>query len=219
MGKEIHPAALEFGQAFVNNAVPKVETQTNLAKTLRVSDSFISKVGNGTHIPSPEIVGRYLEKIPLSETQIDQLFTPYSVLLERKLVPESHIHIPEGTRKKMSEAHKGKPSPMKGKTHSEKARERISGAMKGRPSPHKGKPRSEETKRRIGEAHKGKTHSEDTRKKMSEAHKGKPSPHKGRPRSEETKRRIGEGIRRAAERRRLAKLTPLEPGIETLLEA
>ena len=82
--------------------------------------------------------------------------------------------VSEETKRKISEANKGKPSPNKGK-----------------PSPNKGKPRSEETKRKISEANKGKPsptkgkttwikikhHSEESKIKISESNKGK-SKHK-----------------------------------------
>ena len=58
-------------------------------------------------------------------------------------------HLSEETRKKLSEANKGKPSGMNGKHHSAEARKKLS------------------------EAHKGKSLSVDTRKKLSEAQKGK----------------------------------------------
>ena len=77
----------------------------------------------------------------------------------------------EETRRKISEANKGK-------TLSEEARRKISEANKG-------KPLSEEHRRKIGEARKGKKHSEESRRKMSEAQKGKKH-------SEETRRKISE---------------------------
>jgi hypothetical protein len=63
------------------------------------------------------------------------------------------------TRKRMSEARKGKP-------HSEEHVKNLSRANKG-------KTRSEETRKRISEAHKGKTHLEESIQKMSEKKKGK----------------------------------------------
>lgn len=63
---------------------------------------------------------------------------------------------PEETRRKLSEARKGKTSCMKGKHHSEETKAKISDACKGK---HKGKklrPRSEEHRRKISEANKGK---------------------------------------------------------------
>lgn len=76
------------------------------------------------------------------------------------------------TRKKMSEANKGKPSCMKGKHLSAESCKKISEANKG-------KHRSAETRKKLSEVRKGKHHSEETRKKMSEANKGKPSCAKG----------------------------------------
>lgn len=75
----------------------------------------------------------------------------------------------EESRKKMSEAHKGKP-------RSEETKKKLS------------KPRSEETKKKISETLKGKKHSEETKKKLSEAHKGKHA-------SEETRRKISETLK------------------------
>ena len=72
----------------------------------------------------------------------------------------------EETRKKMSEAHKGKHL-------SKETRRKISIANKGKNNPNYGKHLSEEHKRKIGKSNKGKHHSEETRRKMSEAHKGK----------------------------------------------
>lgn len=85
----------------------------------------------------------------------------------------------------------------KGKTLSEDTKRKLSEAMKGKPSPNKGKTLSEEQKKRISEANKGNTywlgrhHSEETRRKMSEAKKGKQT-FLGLKHSEETKRRISE---------------------------
>ena len=67
-------------------------------------------------------------------------------------------HHSEETRKKMSEAQKGKQL-------SEDTRKKIAEARKG-------KHRSAETRKKMSEAHKGKHNSAEARKKMSEAHKG-----------------------------------------------
>lgn len=102
----------------------------------------------------------------------------------------------EETRKKLSEA-------LKGKTHSEETRRKISEAKKGKPH----KPFSEEAKRHMSEAKKGKPHkpcSEEARKHMSEAAKKKAKDpeyrkklseaQKGKPHnfSEEARKRISE---------------------------
>jgi hypothetical protein len=81
--------------------------------------------------------------------------------------------ISDETKRKLSEAHKGK-------THSEETRRKISEAKKG-------KTHSEETKRKIGEAHKNP--SEETRRKIGEASKGR---NKDRIVSEETRRKMSE---------------------------
>jgi len=84
--------------------------------------------------------------------------------------------VSDDTRRKMSEALKGKPRSKeirrkiseshKGKTHSEESRRNMSESQKG-------KTFSEETKRKLSESQKGKNHSEETRRKMSEARKGR----------------------------------------------
>ena len=113
--------------------------------------------------------------------------------------------VSDETRRKMSEALKGKPRSKeirrkiseahKGKTHSEKSRRNMSESQKG-------KTFSEETKRKLSEAKKGKTHSEETKRKLSESQKGKTfseehkrklsESQKGKSRSEESKRKLSE---------------------------
>lgn len=60
----------------------------------------------------------------------------------------------------------------RGKHRSEETRKKISEANKGKPSPNYGKKMSEEQKKKISEAKKGKHLSEETKKKMGEAKKG-----------------------------------------------
>lgn len=74
------------------------------------------------------------------------------------------------TREKISNGNKGKPSYMKGRTHSEEARQKISQAHKGKPSPNLGKKASLET-----------------RQKQSLAKKGRPSAFLGKSHSPESK--------------------------------
>lgn len=101
----------------------------------------------------------------------------------------------------------GKPSPFKGKHHSEESRRKLSEAHKGNKSClGKHKHHSEETRRKISEAKKGRHHSEESRRKMSEAKKGKHHSEetrrkqsealKGIKRSEETRRKISEAMKR-----------------------
>ena len=90
----------------------------------------------------------------------------------------SGIQHSEETKKKMSEAHKGK-------HHTEESRKKMSEAHKGKESWIKGKHLYEETRNKLSESHKGKVFSIEHCRKLSEAHKGKH-------RSDEAKRKISE---------------------------
>lgn len=68
----------------------------------------------------------------------------------------------------------------KGCKHSEETRKKISEARKGKPAWNKGKKASLETRKKLSESHKGYIATEETRKKLSEALKGKPCPIKGK---------------------------------------
>ena len=107
---------------------------------------------------------------------------------------EGGIHTPESKRK-ISDAIRGKKNPFYGKTHTpetrqklseintgkkhtETSRRKISESLKGRDPWNKGKSglfhHTEEHKRSVSERHKGKVLSDETRRKISESHKGKP---------------------------------------------
>jgi hypothetical protein len=90
------------------------------------------------------------------------------------------------TRKKISEANKGKVIPPA-------TRLKISEALKGRPSPNKGRIASEETRQKQSIARRGSRRSEESRRKMSEAQRliQKPT---GWHHSEETKQKIREAL-------------------------
>ena len=92
------------------------------------------------------------------------------------------------SRKKISEAHKGKH--LSGET-----RGKMSKARKGEKNPMFGKYHSEESKRKVSEAGKGRKCSEETRKKLSEVHKGKNSHMFGKHLSAETRKRISESCK------------------------
>lgn len=83
---------------------------------------------------------------------------------------EAHLgmKMSDETRKKMSESRMGTKNPMYGQTHSEATRKKISDAAKGRP----GRPCTEYQKECARLANLGKIVSEETRKKISEANKG-----------------------------------------------
>ena len=109
----------------------------------------------------------------------------------------------EETRRKLSDANRGKNHPNYGKTFSEETRRKMSASKKnmsdetrkkmsevkkGEHHPFYGKTLSEETRRKMSEAHKGKTHSEQSKRKVGEANKGKTQ-------SEETKRKRSVNIK------------------------
>ena len=73
-------------------------------------------------------------------------------------------HPSEETKKKMSEAKKGR-------TFTEEHRRKMSEAKKGENHPLFGHHHSEESRRKISAAKKGKHHSEETKKKMSDTAK------------------------------------------------
>ena len=75
---------------------------------------------------------------------------PADELIFLTIYEHSSLHKPsKETKKKMSDAKKGKP-------RSAETRKKLSEAHKGKPSPNKGKHFSEETKNKLSEAHKGK---------------------------------------------------------------
>ena len=90
------------------------------------------------------------------------------------------VHQSAETRKKISEAHKGRPSPRKGAHLSAETRKKISESQKGRTP-----------------AMKGKHLSQETRKKLSELRKGANNPHYGKHPSAETLRKMSEASKRS----------------------
>ena len=98
-------------------------------------------------------------------------------------------------KRKMSEAHKGKPSANKGKHFmSDEAREKISSAKKGK----KLGVMSDEHKQKLSDSHKGKVFSDEHKAKISEVNKGKTM-------SEETKRKMSESLKLYHQRKKLQK--------------
>lgn len=75
----------------------------------------------------------------------------------------------DADRKKMSDAHKGKPSPKKGKPGTpltEERKRKMSEFFKGRTSPMKGRKQSEEAKNKMSASRKGIKLSEERRQKI-----------------------------------------------------
>ena len=103
---------------------------------------------------------------------------------------------------------------MSGKKFSEETRKKISEAHKGKIPWNKSKkckPITEEHARKMHEAWKGKHHTEESRRKISEAQKGRPSPRKGATLSEETRKKMSEAAKNMSEehRRKLSEAAKL----------
>ena len=133
----------------------------------------------------PETLEEKYLKTCYSQTELDE-WEKYFIFTFNTLHPNGY-NLEEGgrggvpseeTRRKISNANKGRPAPNKGK-----------------PSPNKGKPMSEEQKKKISVANKGKLMSEEQKKKLSDINKGKPAPNKGIPMSEEQKKKLSESLK------------------------
>jgi group I intron endonuclease len=96
----------------------------------------------------------------------------------------------------MKKLHKEKRTGMHGKNHSEETKKKMSDASKGKEKPWLvGVKKSEETKEKIRQGNLGKTLSEETRKKISENHhdiSGKNNPMYGKTHSPETIEKLRE---------------------------
>ena len=187
--------------------------------------------GHGS-VPIKRAIEKYGQDAFTYEILHDGIIPEFLDDLERGVIEKFNTMAPQGynltygggggspseeTRRKMSEAHKGKKlseehrrkisEAHKDKTFSEEHRRKLSEnnpmkrpevrrkqseAKKGK----KGKTLSEETRRKMSEARKGRTFSEETRRKISEAKKGKSSPMKGKKRSDETKQKMSEAQRK-----------------------
>ena len=112
--------------------------------------------------------------------------------------------VSDETRKKISEAQKGKKSHHYGKKgeksynygrkHTAETRRKMSKAHKGEKHHFYGKKHTPESLRKMSEAQKGKKLSDETRKKMSIVRTGKTAHNKGKKLSDETRRKISEGM-------------------------
>ncbi len=108
--------------------------------------------------------------------------------------------ISEETRKKLSEAGKGRIVSLEtrrkigeaNKNPSLETRKRISEAQKGKKNHRYGKSPSKEMRRKLSKSLKGRIFSLETRKRMSEARKGEKNPLYGKHHSLETRRKISE---------------------------
>lgn len=94
----------------------------------------------------------------------------------------AHAQVLSETRSGENHPMYGKPSPRKGKYHSEESRKRMRANhadISGEKHPMYGKHHTEESKRKNSESHKGKIASDETRKKLSELNKGENNPNYG----------------------------------------
>ena len=176
---------------------------------------------------------------PFELTKYEQIFvdyyTPellYNVRLEC-VDSNQGIAFSEEAKEKMSKAKHGENHPMYGKHRSEETKRKISEAQKGKhPSketrkkmseaklgenhPNYGKHCSEEAKKKMSEANSGKHHSEETRKKMSEAKLGKNHPMYGKHHSKEARKKMSEARRgkhpSEETRKKLSKIFSSEKG-------
>lgn len=110
-------------------------------------------------------------------------------------------HRTEGVKKKISEARKGKhfsdgtkqkmSVSHKGKHYSEEHKRKISETLLASP-PFYGKHHTEETKKKLSEINRGKHHTEETRRKLSETFRGQKHPMYGKYHTEDAKRKLSE---------------------------
>ena len=103
-------------------------------------------------------------------------------------------------REKLSKAHKGIPSGMKGKHHAPEAIEKNRKHNQGRSPWHKGKKLSDEIKQKLSESHRGKPSSrkglkasDETRHRLSQSHMGNKSA-LGHTLSDESKKKISDSL-------------------------
>ena len=93
----------------------------------------------------------------------------------------------EETKRKMSEALKGKNNPNYGKHLSEEHKRKLSEALRG-------KHHTEEARRKMSESKKGRTLSEEHKRKISDAQKGENNHFYGKHHTEETKRKLSKPV-------------------------
>jgi len=105
--------------------------------------------------------------------------------------------VSEETRRKISDAKKGKPPHNKGSRLSDEQKRHLSQINKGKTAHNKGKSPSEESRRKMSESHKGKVLSEEHKRKIGEA---------SRNITDETRRKLSEATTRRHERERAERL-------------
>lgn len=87
----------------------------------------------------------------------------------------------EETRKRMSEALRGRAGPMKGRHHSPEVKAKIAAAVSGERAPFLGRKHSPESLQKMSAAHTGHKRSLDSRRKQSDSVKGERNHRHGKP--------------------------------------
>ena len=181
----------KFPRSFSKKDGAEIDNDEDNLVSLSLADHFrvhyylwkCSKKGYRGMMAKAFVFMRKKAVVYATDETIEQLARDYEEAMKEvaeamkgKPAPNKGKHFSEETRKKMSEAKKGKHP-------SEEARKKLSEAKKGKPSPNKGKHLSEETRKKLSEAKKNM--SAETKKKMSESGKGKKM-------SEESKKKMSE---------------------------
>ena len=138
------------GKAYIGQTIHDAE------KT-RIRDHFRSN-GKGSQLIKDDIE-KYGQDAFTYEILHDGIIPGFLDTLEKEVIAKFNTLAPHGYN--LTEGGGGG-------FRSEETRRKMSEAKKGKPSPNKGKPHSEEHRRKISEAMKGKTLSEETRRKISE---------------------------------------------------
>jgi len=105
------------------------------------------------------------------------------------------VHPTKETRRKMSEAKKGKRNPNYGKHLSAQTKQKLSLAMSGEQSFFYGKHLSPEHRAKIGKRNEGKHPSKRARRRMSESRRGEQNHFYGKHHNSESRKKISEALK------------------------
>jgi len=157
-----------------------------------------SKYGeDALHFEIVEYVERNEDLVAREQYYLDTLKPHYNIRIKAVNAPRpkqqaprvpwnkgKRQHLTEDARARLSESHKGQPSPMKDKKHTPESLSRMSASLKGLPAWNKGKPWDEANQQRLRTIGLG-------RPSWNKGSKlGKPSPRKGKPHSLEVRERM-----------------------------